>query len=299
MEIIKSEKITRIDFIYEHETDSWTENNSYIINENEFDINGNIIKEISYNSKGDFDEHNEYVYDENNYLIEEKIFFNDTDIAERGIYINDFEGRPIKKTTIYQETSEDHTEYNYNESKNLISKIRLDDDGFIEEKELREYENNKLKSVINYGLDNELLSKKIFSYNKEGEIIELLDVDSMDGKKNTIQYTYNDKKLKIKALTYNPDIQLISKSLYEYDDKDRVTEIIDEDARNYKLTKLQYDEKDNIILQVEYDKDGNQEINIERHYDENNHIIQSLVFITNNIENINHYYEINYIYTYF
>lgn len=296
---IKSEKAVKTDFMYNDENEEWIEAKSYTISNNEFDENGNLTKERTFNSAGEFHEFNDFNYDEKGFLIEKIIYLDEDEIAERAVYTNDETGKPLKKTTIYQESSEDYTEFIYNENGKLIQKVRKDDDGYVEEKEIAEYKGELLMTEMSYGLDNELIQKTTYAYDEKGRNISTNYDDYLDGEKSRVENVFNESGYKEKTLTYNSENQLIAKSLFEYDEKNRVYEIIEEDRKSYKKTKFTYNDSDNVILQEEFDEDDNLILSIDRTYDENGNIVKSAVFIEAAGQNVAQYYEVDYSYEYF
>jgi hypothetical protein len=296
---IKSENAVKTDFMYNEENDEWIEAKSYTISYNEFDENGNLTKERSYNSSGEFHEFNDYVYDEKGILIEKVIYLDEDEIAERSIYTNDESGKPVKKTTIYQESSEDYTDFIYNDAGKLIVKARKDEDGYVEEKETAEYNGELLISELSYGLDNELIQKTVYTYDEKGNNISTNYDDYLDGEKSRVEYVINEAGQREKILTYNSENLLIAKSLFEFDEKNRISEIIEEDRKSFKKTRMTYNDAGNVILQEELDNEDNMILSIDRSYDDNGNIVKSAVFIEAAGQNVAQYYEVDYRYEYF
>jgi len=293
---IKSEKAVKTEFKYIEENEEWVESKSYTISYSEFDNNGNMIIEKAFNSVGEFHEFNEYQYDEKGFLIEKVIYLDEDEVAERAQYTNDETGKPLKKTTIYQESSEDYTEYFYNAEGNIIEKIRKDDDGYVEEREAVEYEGKLLVAQYSYGLDNVLLQKSTFKYDEAGNSISNIYEDYLGSDRSRIDYAYNEAGLKEKMLTYNSEGHLVSKTLYEYDEKKRIVEVIEEDRTSYKMSKMTYNDNDNVILQEEFDKEDNLTLSIDRTYNEAFDIVKSAVFIESSGQEVAQYYEVDYEY---
>lgn len=296
---IKSEKAVKTDFMYNEETEEWVENKSYTISYNEFDPNGNVIKERSYNSAGEFHEFNDYVYDDKGFLIEKIIYLDEDEIAERAVYTNDASGKHLKKTTIYQESSEDYTEYSYDNDGRIVEKVRKDEDGYVEERATIEYNGDKIIAEVNYGLENALIQKTSFVYDEAGNMVSAKYEDYLDGDITRTDTVYNEAGLREKTLTYDLEEHLVAKSVFEYDDRSRMIEVIEEDRKSYKKTKLGYNDSDNVILQEEYDRDDAMILSIDRTYDEAGNILKSAVFIEAAGQDVAQYYEVDYEYELF
>jgi hypothetical protein len=97
-------------------------------------------------------------------------------------------------------------------------------------------------------------------------------------------------------LTYNSEGHLVSKTLYEYDEKKRIVEVIEEDRTSYKTTKMGYGDNDTVISQEEFDKEDNLILSIDRTYNETFEIVKSAVFIEASGQTVAQYYEVDYEY---
>ncbi len=301
----KIRKITniRVDYAMEDpskpdETD-WYEKKSYAISLEEYDIKGNLVKTVSYNRTGDIHEHYQYKYDDMNNMIEELNFIDEDEIAEHKYFDYDGAGRQIQERVLYMEGGENIFRSLYDDSGNLIKRIQTDADGETEETSTYEYVDGKLVQAIVFDGDHVEISRNQYTYNEEGKQISYAHIASDERSNYRTEYSYNEKGLREKTLKYNFRDQLIEKAIFTFDDRNNITEIIEEDIRDYKKIHFTYDENNKAVKQEEYNRNDDILLSVERSYDDEGKVLEAVVYLSDPVENIRNMYVSKYEYDYF
>jgi YD repeat-containing protein len=279
-----------IDFVLEE---------SIIINFNEYDENGNEIKEVTYTEDGDFEQMFTYQYNSKKLIVEEKLYFTEDEVTDIKNYEYNDKDQVIKKTVHYLDESFDVTNYSYDDNGNLISKITIDSDDYTESKETFKYSGEKLVYHAKFDGDDNLIAEFKYTQNEKGLDIEQEKWEVYDEKRTKFVIDYDEKGNKTKILTYNSEGHLKHKSLYEYNENNLVLKVVDEDEFNNNTISYEYDEKGNAIEQTEYNKNDDLISSISRKYNEFNNVIFSNVYLNRQGAGPNLNYTIAYEYEYF
>jgi len=267
--------------------------------------------EISYNTKGDtlyklFDDGDRivYKYDNKGNLIDKSSF------SKYEFYIG---GKiKVKIGSIYLDYIEVcRVIYKYDSKGNLIEMSYYDDDGslsdlstaFLASKLIYKYDkNNNLIENSNYYWNGLLESKEIYSYNSDGKISEIIQINEHyfgDGWTDTtkIEYKFDSKGNVINEITGGSVVQDIR---YKYDSKNNIIEETDYrngilawkhtfeyDSNNRMIVRKLFDKNQMIFHQIfKYDFNGNlveefdEDLTYKRQYKYDNHsrIIEKLYF---------------------
>ena len=141
---IKTITITRFDFIINSDLEEQIDETGKPDQYSEFDRDGRPLKEIHYNRSGEFEEMFEFVYNDHGFLIGERYYPVEDELAETKEYTVDESGLPRSSRKIYLDGSIDTTEYEYNERNELLRKVTRNDDGEIDETETFTWEDGKV-----------------------------------------------------------------------------------------------------------------------------------------------------------
>ncbi|HNW89913.1 MAG TPA: hypothetical protein PKN48_09640 [Bacteroidales bacterium] len=300
---IQNTKNYRINYAMENplnpdETD-WYEKDSFLSSLTEYDQNGNTLKTLSYNHAGEIIEHYVYKYDEKNNLIEEINFFDENEIAEHRFFQYNESGKPVEEKIVYLEGGENFIKFFYDEKGNLTKRVQSDVDGEIEETEILEFMDGKLlRAVLTDGENNEM-SRREYTYNDDGKMISYTFTSADPDSNFRTEYFYDENGSREKTLRYNSNNQLIEKNLFTTDENDNVTELYEEDPRSAKTTKFTFDENNNIVKQEEFNTNDELLSSIERTFDEEGRLTESLVFLQDPTQNIRQMYASKYEYEFF
>ena len=301
----KFQKISnfRVDYAMEDptrpdETD-WYEKNSWLTSVEEFDMNGNLVKTISFNPGGDISEHYQYKFDERNNMTEELIYFDEQTVVEHHILVYDASDKRIQEKIIYEEGGEIIVEYTYDEHGNMVQRMQKDSDGEVEELEKFEYDHGKIIRTYLYDGENLELNRREYAYNDHGKLIKFSFFSADPDTNYVTENFYDENGVREKTLKYNAKNQLIEKTIYTTDDTGKVIEIYEEDVRSVKKTCFTHDEKNNIVKQEEFNKDDELILSIERTFIDDGVLAEALVFMQDPAENIRSMYASKYEYEFY
>ncbi len=275
----------------------WIESNSFLSSLSVYDENGNVIKTVSYSQQGSVQEFYEYKFGENNNLVEEICYYDETEIAEHK-YIFWDEDRKISEKISYQEGGENIVILSYDHENNLIERRVVDQDNELQEKEIYEWENKNIISEKMFD-DEKLIFQKNYSYNELGLLAEYEYSSPEHADKSRVTYFYNENQNREKILRYNWKDQLIHKTIFTEDENGNVIEIDEEDQKSKKITRLFYDDRGNTIKQEEYNEEDVLIVNIERTYNTEGSLLETLVYSQNPEDDVREMYATKYDYEFF
>ncbi len=266
--------------------------NSTLTKERLFDEQGNTTKEVSYNPPGIVDQTIESQYDEKNRLIEESCFDEEDELLEKTIFYWDND-KKIKEEKHYLDGSIDTTTFTYNTNGQLTEKMCKDDEDEIENKELFNYDGKRLNEHMLFEGEDELIEKKTFVFEND-KLISETHLDAIEGDETRKEFRYDADGNIAKELNYNPKNQLIKKTEFLKYKGQYVIEFREEDRYKNNITKLTYNEYDNIILQEQFSIDGELNHRIERNFDDGQRLLESLTFVNTQGQGVNlHFKEVH------
>jgi len=301
----KFQKISnfRVDYAMEDPTrpddTDWYEKDSYLTSVEEFDMNGNVVKTLSFNHAGDISEHYQYKFDERNNMTEELIYFDEHALVEHHIFTYDQSDKRIEEKVTYEEGGEIIVEYSYDEHGNMVQRLQKDSEGEIEETEKFEYDNGKIMRTFLYDVDNMEVNRREYAYNENGKLIKFSFFSADPDASFVTENFYDEKGVREKTLKYNSKNQLIEKTIYTTDETDKVIEIYEEDVRSVKKTCFTHDDKNNVVKQEEFNKNDELILSIERTFNEEGTLLEALVYIQDPSENIRSMYASKYEYEFY
>jgi hypothetical protein len=286
---ISAEKIFQIDL-----NSGQTEANENMLTKEIFlDEYGNTIKEISYNPPGIIDQTIESKYDDQNRIIEESCFDEEDELLEKTLFFWNEKDKKIKEEKHYLDGSIDTTTFTYNDDANLTEKICKDDEGEIESKEVFTYKNKRLHEHIAFGEDEKIVEKKTFEF-EEDKLISETHLDADEGDETRKEFRYDIDGNIEKELNYNTKNQLVKKTEFLKYKERHILEFREEDPYKNNITKLAYNEANNIILQEQFDINGNLNHRIERSFDEGQRLLESMTFVNTQGQGVSlHFKEIH------
>jgi antitoxin component YwqK of YwqJK toxin-antitoxin module len=289
---IKLISTTRVNYLYSEEEKAWIEGHQYVNGTKEYDVNGNLICQKSFNRDQENGEHVEYRYNDLNQVIEELIFFDDDQLAETHRYEYDEQGRVKYESISYQEGSMDHVNYTYHSNGKLHERVQEDEEGTVESREVTEYDGEKLTRESLYDAEGELVSDTRHTYDEKGNLIETIAWTAEHDEQVKISYEYDEKGRRECTETFSGTGQIVARTTVTYDDKDNVIEMLEEDTIATKNTKITYDEKEQAVLQEEFNEQEELNHRIERTYDEEGQLIESLVYVDRHDQGPDQYYAV-------
>ena len=263
-----------------------------------YDAHGNPIKDISYNPPGVVDQTIESKYDNQNRLIEEACFDGEEELLEKTFFEWDANGKKIKEEKHYLDGSIDKTVFTYNSNGNLIEKLCKNDDDELEYKEEFKFEGKILVEYLRYNEDEEITEKKSFTIN-DNQLETEVHWTVEDDIETTKEYRYDEEGNVEKELYYNAKKQLVKKVEYQKYRGRFIEEFIEEDPYQKNTTKLEYDEKNNIILQEQFNRNGEINHRVERTFDKDQRLTETMTYVNAKGQGMNLHFKEVHQYEYF
>ena len=234
----------------------------------EYDIQGNLIVSITYDTSGEIAEHIKYSYNEQNKMIEELLYDFDEVVEKRQFEYNDV-GLIEKEKIFYQDDTFDTIFYSYNAENMLIEKKLVNTDEEIESYHTIQYQNQKIVNEGEYDSENNLIIEKIYSYNSNGFLEKLITFDAFEGESIEIAYEYDEKGNRIKILKYDNKGKLTERSSYKYDDNNQIISLVEDSTLLSTTYTFEYNENGKLSSQKEIDENEELIASITYTYDEN------------------------------
>lgn len=295
---VKTELAKRSDYIItDHHADA-IELIEYDFMEKQYDEQGNLIHEITYNQSGDISEMYKYQYDNEGRIVEKQVFFDMDEVAETIVNQYNKGNNPIKTIVSYADGGSDEIVYDYDDKENLILKQVVNEDGEIEEEERSVYEDNKLieYKLIEYG-DIAMREQRI--YNESGQLIKIITWDGHTDDTVTTQIKYDEDGKRKEFIQYGNKNQILSRTTIEEYHNNQPLLVTEETATGKTITRYTYDDENNNTLHVESLEDGTVINEIKRTFLPEGLIAETEVEINRLGNGINQHYIITHFYTYF
>ena len=211
--------------------------NSTSKHEYEYDSNGNVLQETTYDEKDRFKSRYRCEYDENN---------NKTLV----IYYDE-EGE-----------AESRTVYDYNEDGNVTLEIHYNKNDAVTTSHEWEYDAKGNPTLyVGYDKNGKITSKTEYTYTEDGwESFSITYADAPQYDDLTFECKFDKNGNVILSISRN-DGNLMDHSEYEYDEYGNMTRWTGYDEKGNatyeERTEYEYDEYGNMTLKIEYDNDGN------------------------------------------
>ncbi len=295
---LKSTTVYKCDFISGDFNPDASAKKSHKHNYIELNINGNIVKEIYYGKEGEEESLNEFLYDEKGHLAVQR-HIEEEELAEKITYKIGANGMIEKEFRHYLDGTFDTIEHVYN-GQNIAQKTHTDSDEEVEQTEYFEWkEQNLLREYIK-DADDEIVFEKKYTYNSDGtHLLETYLHDKLSEKESRVVNEYDEKGNKSLTKLYDNKNRLLSRTTYFVNEKNEVTQIIEEEGLNKTVIYLDYDERGNIIKEEDYSSNEILTARFEQKYNENNMLIEYTAFIDKQGEGSNQSYVLTYEYTFF
>lgn len=295
---IRKEEATRYDYVIKSALDEEVEALSYPYLYREFDENGNLVQEMSYDTNGDIQEYYTYKYDERHRRVEVINYYDEEEISETIIYNYGDGDHPLEAKRVFADGSEDTIFYTYDDAGNLVEKRIVNDEDEEEEGEIWRFENN-LEVFYEKREYEEPVFREAKEYDSSGRPILITVWEALDNRtiRQKIHYDSSGRQNRIER--YNAEGKLAT--LIE------VTEFLNDEPSvmketgtgGVKTTKFTYDDKGNILLQQEFNQHNQLTNEVKRTYTEEGNLLTTDVTNDRQGEGMNMHYRIEYSYEFF
>lgn len=295
---VKTETATKNDFVITSALDQEVDIVTYPYLYKKFDVNGNVLKEITYDQNENIQEFFTYKYDDKNRKVEAKNFYDENEVTETIKYFYADRNEPEKAIKLYADGSKDDIEYKYDQSGNLIEKRTINEDGEVEECEKWRFEENRevWYEKSEYG---EPVFREERKIGKDGRVSEIVLWEALDDKTTIHKISYNKKGQRNLVEKLNDKGQ--RELLIEISDffGDNPAKIVETTSAGKKITEIAYDDKGRYISEKEFDEEGNVIRDVQRSYNDNGFLKDTEVKVDLQGKGMNFHYRINYDYEYY
>ena len=296
---VKEKTTTRYNYVYNQEKEEWVVANHYVTDIQIRDEAGHLTSEKSFNSEGESGEHNEYRYNEQGQVVEERIYFEGEELAERHTFEYREDGKMLVEHVEYQDSYRDQILYTYDSYGNLVERKQIDDEGEVESCETYVYEGEVLKKETVIDGDGALVSEAVHLYDEEGSMIETQMRGKEDHEEIRVVYEYDEQGNRDCMERFNKAGQIMARTTYTFNEQGVVVEMFEEDTTTSKTIRFQHDEKGNVTLQEEYNDKEELNHRIERMYDPDGELIESIIYVDRHDQGPDQYYSVKQEFTYY
>jgi len=225
-----------------------------------FNIKGDLIEKIWYDSNGDYFKKWTWIYDDKGNVTEERTYEEDS--------------------TIYRKFT-----LKYDENANMIEENGYKTDGSLYSRRTLDYNsNNKTTEEINYDSNDGFKGKRTYNYDENDNLIQF-NTYFIDNSLNTsLKYKYDDKGNRIEESAdvyfFNSDRSFHRKQIFSYDDNGIMVGVNTYDQEDNPMGSVIYkfDEQGNKIEEIDHDVQSNQEVRTTYKYDENGSVIETISY---------------------
>lgn len=264
-----------------------------IVNEIFYDDHGNETERLNYNSLGEVEEHIIVAYD-NNHAIEERLELGGV-LTERTTRTFDDKGKVLTEERHYMEGGSDVISFTY-EGDNLVLKQVVDTDEEEGEKEIWEYEDNKLRRNVAYNLFGNVESEKAYEYDDDGLLSEITETSFRDELPEKTVSIFNEKGNLTVEKRYDNKGRLVARTTVQYLENGKPQIFEEENVRGRKVTTLEYDEAGNNITREENDQDGQRVSYVERTFDSSGNMLTTEIVMEPSLQTPGQHYRLEYKY---
>ncbi len=253
----------------------------------QYDANGNQIKQIRYDDDGSVEKYLERAYDESGNLLKEIYWFEGCTLWHyEYAYTYDESGNQVKQIkrfyddgsascteSVYDESgnllryfgrNDDgsvsgwHDEYVYDESGNLLEEIQYDNDGaaYVHNEYVYDESGNLLKETY-YGDDGSVAFYNEYAYDESGNLLKKIYYDSDGSVDSYFEYIYDESGNQLKETCYNDDESIAFHIEYAYDESGNLLKETHygSDGSAFLRDEYAYDESGNLLKETHYGDD--------------------------------------------
>jgi hypothetical protein len=296
---IHFEKTTRYDYIIQSALDEEVDIIGYPYTEKEYDLNGNLLRDITFDMDGAVQEHYVYVYDGKNRMVEKINYYDEEEITDTTYYHYEEGENPVSGRKVYQDGSEDTISYEYNTAGRLTGQSIRNDDGETEEEsewrfnedgfevfyEKREMGNPVFREQQEYRGDGKVVKVILWDGDREEETIHLISYNE-EGLQNRIE-KYSDKGKLLDII----HIQSFENSL--------PSEVVHTGPEGTSRTIYAYDPEGRPVLQQEFNSEEIMISEVLRNYNDHGFLASTEVTTNRLGQGMNMHYKIDYDYVLF
>lgn len=222
----------------------------------EYNEQGQITREERFDPDGTLNTLTVNTYDDNGELLQTEQYDQDDILLQKSVNQYDEHQHLIEQTNYYGDASDEYvTKYYYDEEGHPVKQEvyvngKLD---YVEKTTV--YVDGRPETVTeNDDYGNPMYIHR-YQYDANGRVAVYTRDEVQNKDRRTYEFTYNDNGDRVKDLIYDYDMKLIAKIIRTFDEKDRQTEIVEEDLDSYRRITMEYD-GDKVVKNMMFDKKG-------------------------------------------
>lgn len=218
----------------------------------EFDEQQNCLKEIEYSSEGKTESASAYKYNDQNKMIAEIHFFENEEVGETIKYKLNEEGLPIEIETTYADNGKSIKKISRTER--LLAVKIFDEDGENEGEETVKFDAKKRPiEEIHIDEDSNISQRSVYEYNESDQVLSRIDYGVGDEFQVKTNFTYDTDGNLIQIIQESEKGKLIGSSMYEYDEnRNRVLL-----QNSHHLQRSTFDEKNRVVSEETVNRSNN------------------------------------------
>jgi len=295
MSKIKSISLYKFDYVLKDINSEEFELKGGIYNKTTYDTEGRTLSEIKYDDTGVVEQHYGYAYNEQGMKIADRSWGENGDLINDMEYDIDADGRTQFAYKNYLDGSKDTITYRYDDGGKLIAREVRSDDDELEMIESYVYEGDNEVLYESRNEENELVYRKETAYNEKGNVVEEKTWMAETDATTRVVNQYDDAGELQSVTSFTGDDDIIFKVNYERSGE-LIIGVKEESSERTVLTKIEYDEKGNPVVQEERNEEGELNSRIERKFDNEGNVIESEAIIDTHGAGRNQHYVLKYEY---
>jgi hypothetical protein len=214
------------------------------IREVQYDEKGRVIRETEFTEDNEAGEMFLRTYDDKGNLVEMQHYYEGA-LSEKTRYEYNNDGLVSSEILEYADGGKLHTQYTYDDQKNVIEKKVTDDEGVLDTLEVHKYDGKKLIEMIKYDDENNLKESRKLTYRSDAPDVLQEEVTYDADTDVELRTVYLDNEAG--TITYNKEGKVHTRQKLVYDEKKRVVETFITTFGGSYHYRYAYDEKDNVI----------------------------------------------------
>lgn len=263
-----------------------------------YDEEGRTLSELKYEADGSIEQHYGYAYNEQGERIAERSWDESGNLIEDIEFDLDTDGKVQQAYKNYLDGSRDTISYTYDDRGNLLGKEVVTDEDELEMAETFAYEDDR--EVLHEMKDenDELVLRKETAYDEKGRVVEERTWSAETGSTLRTLTEYDDKGEISGVSSYNEDGEMLLRVSYKREGE-RITGVTEHSPDKKSVTTIEYDEKDNPVLQEEHNDRRELVSRIMRKFDDEGNVLESEVIIDSHGQGRNQHYILKYEYEFY
>lgn len=296
---ISIERGYRSDFTIRSVMDEEVDIVRYLYLEKEYDENGNLVSDKTFDEDGSYQEFTTCGYDHRNRKIWVQNQFDEDEITDTTHFEFGEGDKPISARKVYADESEDSIVYTYDQDGNLIERKTINDEGDIEEWVVRRYNANGQEVFYERTEHGEVVFREEQQYNEAGKPVRVVLWEADSDRTTEHRVVYDEEGYQKRLEKYYETGRLLGVTEIVRHEEGQPLEILDKGESGTNRTLFTYDEKGRAVLQQEFNSGGLMINEIIRSYDEMGNLVATEVTSDRQGRGMNMHYRIDYEYEYF